>query len=130
MGYGALGKSVMSLKSLHVIFHPHLSMCVNVGQHSMYSSTRGKPLSAVNLSLFFFRSNITFLSWHLLDANIFSICFGYPLCLKCLMSFFLYMLHVEGDVVLRITLVISPIAMPLCICAWPCSLTQVERRMC
>ena len=47
---------------------------------------------------------------------VFSICLLYPLRMKCFVSFLLYFLHMAGEVVLRITLVISPIAIPLRMC--------------
>ena len=63
MGEGALGKSIMSLKSLRVIFHLCLSMCVSVGWDLLYSSTRGKPLSAVGRALLLLCSSIVCLFW-------------------------------------------------------------------
>ena len=48
----------------------------------------------------------------------FSMCLLYPLRRKCLTSFLLYFSPIVGDVVLQLTLVISPIAMPLLCYAW------------
>ena len=104
----------MSLKSLCVILHLLLRMYFKVGWHSTYLSMKGIVPSVG--SLFRLGVSVLFLSFFVMDARTLKICLGYPRLLKCLIIFFLYRLLMAGDVVLRITLVISPMAIPLCMC--------------
>lgn len=114
-GAGGLGKRVRSLKSLRIFFHLSVRISCIVGLHRAKSMHNGVRLSFKGL--YCFGANIAVLLVCFIFQIRFSTCLLYPLRRKCLTSLLLYFWQIFGDVVLRMTLVISPMAMPLCICA-------------
>ena len=114
-GAGLLGKSVMRLKSLCMIRHLFARISCTKGRHLVNWTHNGVGLSLNNLII------LGFNMFSRLVCFIFQILFKirllYPLRARCFINCLLYFRQMIGDVVLRITQVISPMAMPLWMCA-------------
>ena len=110
-GTGLSGKSVNSLKSLYVILYLFVRICCTLGWHLRNWIHNGVGLLLKRV--FLLGTNIAFLLACFMFEIVLRMYLLYTLRIKRFISLLLYFLHIIGDVVLRITLVISPMAIPL-----------------